>query len=563
MKPVRDNKICAYLRISVDDDPKDLNTSIENQRKIIEEYAESHFPNLQVDFYEDRDKSGYTFEQRTSYQKMRLKIFQNNYSILMIKDFSRFSRRNSKGLVELEDLRDAGMRIISIGDQIDYPTFDDWLNIQFRFLINEMPVTDTSKKIRKVIQSRQKTGEWICNAPYGYYLHPTKKNEVCIDSEGAEVVNIIFDLYNKGWGYKKIGHYLTDNGYPTGLMLMKKQMQKQGRDTSKIEPRINPVWSIISISKIVTNDFYIGTLRQNMWTRKGINKSDTRVDEKEHIVFENHHEAILDKEIFRQAVESKKDRDSIHYKGIRKFENPYSGRIFCADCGSRMIVTTRTGLAPRYICHAYHKHGISKNIGCTSHRIPEKQIDNYVKQYIKKAKDSLVLSINGIDVAQSLIKVRNNSVSINELEKVIEETKSNLKQTTKQKIKKITLNPEDEELISEMYEEIEKDYHNEIKRLSVQVEYLKNESTKRAELKNNLARIVDIFDQLLKKEQFTKQDTSLIIDKITVDQDRIVTIKLKATIEELSAIAEEDSTSTDNTDHVDKLVKIIIDGDLE
>lgn len=66
--------------------------------------------------------------------------------VLIVKDFSRFSRRNSKGLVELEDLRDAGVRIISIGDSIDYPTFDDWMAIQFRFLINEMPVTDASKK---------------------------------------------------------------------------------------------------------------------------------------------------------------------------------------------------------------------------------------------------------------------------------------------------------------------------------------------------------------------------------------------------------------------------------
>ena len=45
------------------------------------------------------------------------------------------------------------MRIISIGDNIDYPTYDDWTAIQFRFLINEMPVTDTSKKVKSVIKT--------------------------------------------------------------------------------------------------------------------------------------------------------------------------------------------------------------------------------------------------------------------------------------------------------------------------------------------------------------------------------------------------------------------------
>ena len=77
---------------------------------------------------------------------MRRELKGHKKDILIVKDFSRFSRRNSRGLVELEDLRDAGIRIISIGDNIDFPNDDDWLKIQFQFLINEMPVTDTSKR---------------------------------------------------------------------------------------------------------------------------------------------------------------------------------------------------------------------------------------------------------------------------------------------------------------------------------------------------------------------------------------------------------------------------------
>ena len=41
--------------------------------------------------------SGYTFEQREGYQKMRRKLFRNQYDILIIKDLSRFSRRNGAG----------------------------------------------------------------------------------------------------------------------------------------------------------------------------------------------------------------------------------------------------------------------------------------------------------------------------------------------------------------------------------------------------------------------------------------------------------------------------------
>ena len=122
--------IAGYCRISVDEEMDRENTSIENQKAIIEDFVQHKFPDSTLVFYEDRDRSGYTFEQREGYQQMRKKLMSHEFDILIVKDFSRFSRRNSKGLVELEDLRDAGIRIIAIGDGIDYPTYDDWTATQ-------------------------------------------------------------------------------------------------------------------------------------------------------------------------------------------------------------------------------------------------------------------------------------------------------------------------------------------------------------------------------------------------------------------------------------------------
>ena len=144
--------IAGYARISVDEELDRDNVSIENQKAIIEDFVKHRFPDSTLTFYEDRDRSGYTFEQREGYQEMRRGLMSHKYDILIVKDFSRFSRRNSRGLVELEDLRDAGVRIISIGDNIDFPNDDDWLKIQFQFLINEMPVTDTSKKVKSAVR---------------------------------------------------------------------------------------------------------------------------------------------------------------------------------------------------------------------------------------------------------------------------------------------------------------------------------------------------------------------------------------------------------------------------
>ncbi len=191
--------IAGYCRISVDEEQDRDNTSIENQKAIIREFVEQKFPGSTLTLFEDRDRSGYTFEQREGYQTMRKSLISHKYDILVVKDFSRFSRRNSRGLVELEDLRDYGVRIISIGDGIDFPNDDDWLKIQFQFLINEMPVTDASKKVKAVVRRRQQDGNWICAAPYGYRITPKKQFEI-VPTE-AEMVRKMFRGCLGGWGY--------------------------------------------------------------------------------------------------------------------------------------------------------------------------------------------------------------------------------------------------------------------------------------------------------------------------------------------------------------------------
>lgn len=177
-------KIAGYTRISVDVEKDQDNTSIENQKEIITAFVHQNFPDAQLDFFVDRDRSGYTFEQREAYRQLRPQLLAGEYNILIVKDFSRFSRRNSLGLFELETLRDAHVRIISVGDAIDYPTKDEWMLIQFKFLMNEFPVTDTSRKIKQIIASRQKEGKWVCAVPYGYRITNTKEMTYDIDPPG-------------------------------------------------------------------------------------------------------------------------------------------------------------------------------------------------------------------------------------------------------------------------------------------------------------------------------------------------------------------------------------------
>ena len=82
--------IAGYARISVDDELDRDNVSIENQKAIIRDFVKQRFPGSSLTFFEDRDRSGYTFEQREGYQEMRRGLMANKYDILLVKGFSRF-----------------------------------------------------------------------------------------------------------------------------------------------------------------------------------------------------------------------------------------------------------------------------------------------------------------------------------------------------------------------------------------------------------------------------------------------------------------------------------------
>ena len=436
--------IAGYVRISVDDEKNQKNISIENQKAIIEDYVHTRFPGSTLTFFEDRDRSGYTFEQREGYQEMRRGLMSHKYDILVIKDFSRFSRRNSRGLVELEDLRDAGVRIISIGDYIDFPNDDDWLKIQFQFVINEMPVTDTSKKVRNVIKRRQAGGEWLCAAPYGYIINKRKEFEI-VPTE-AEIVRRIFQLYNcDGWGYKKIANYLTDAGVPTPRMSERMRKEADGQEYNR---QVKSAWAIVTVQGILDNDFYIGTLRQGKYTRAKINGKDVKRDDGEHIVIENQHQAIIDYRTFATTMALREKRTRSNYRGIKINDNVYSGFLKCGDCGSPMFSMSRKDLKPAYTCGTYHRRGLK---GCTSHHICVEKLDELLKIYVEKLMENSAAMIEELnrDLAKENDNIAETEQSADHLAEILDDLMEELRITKRQRIREIMKKPDKEELIEE------------------------------------------------------------------------------------------------------------------
>lgn len=553
--------IAAYCRISVDDELNKENTSIENQKAIIEDYVKTNFPNSELDFYEDRDKSGYTFEQREGYQKMRRKLFRNQYDILIIKDLSRFSRRNGAGLVELEALRDEGIRIIAIGDIIDYPTNDDWLRIQIYFLMNEMPVTDTSKKVRNVIKRRQQDGKWICSVPYGYVITNSKTMAFEIEPTEAVVVRKVYELYNQGWGYKRIANYLTDQHIPTPRMNERARKEARGEECHL---KAKPQWSIATIQGILTNDFYIGTLRQGKYTRKKINGKDIKRDESDHIIFLKNHEPIIDYRVYATAQNAIQERTRNNYRGTRIYTNAYSGLMVCGDCGSPMFPMSRSDLKEAYRCGEYHKRGLK---GCTSHHIRVDTLDAIVKAYLQIVRDTSSEMIENLQqtIAEEEKQIQTTNTTLEQLEEMIDDTKAEKKALLRQCARDIARKPEREKDIQETYDELITECDERIEGLENQIKltYDKHNTVVSANRTAQLA--IDLFDEILNKEKLEKNDLELLIEKITVYEDHIH-IKLKDDIDHILHIGntdleKEQNQQSKNTKDKKFAVNIVSDGD--
>ena len=118
----------------------------------------------------------------------------------------------------------------------------------------------------------------------------------------------------------------------------------------------------MTVQGILDNDFYIGTLRQGKFTRVKINGRDVRRDEDEQIVIENHHQPIIDYRTFATTRALREKRTRSNYRGIKKYDNVYSGFLECGDCGAPMFSMSRSDIAPAYTCGTYHRRG---RAGCT------------------------------------------------------------------------------------------------------------------------------------------------------------------------------------------------------
>lgn len=179
-KQEQKGKITAlYERLSHDDGRSDESVSVENQKRILEDYARKNgFTNVR--HFTDDGVRGTTFK-RPGLDAMVDEIRAGNVATVIVKDQSRIGR----DVVEVGLLKrtfdEYNVRFIAANDNLDTANGFDIMSI-FRDVINEWYVADTSRKIKTVFKSRMEKGLRCSGAvPYGYLASKEEKGEWVID----------------------------------------------------------------------------------------------------------------------------------------------------------------------------------------------------------------------------------------------------------------------------------------------------------------------------------------------------------------------------------------------
>ena len=340
-------KAGIYTRLSNErtEEWREKSYSIETQILSCKEYALKE--NIDVlEVYTDYEYSGTNFE-RPSFQNMMQDIRDRRINCIIIRDWSRLGRE----YLEMGRLIDKvfpflGVRFISVNDKLDTVKETDSkksFEVTLKNIINDMYAKDISVKIKTSKHNRARNGYFIGSVPpYGYKIKKSKEGQkLVIDENVRFIVEEMFDLTLQGKSQYEVAKHFNEKGYAPGMIYYKTGRVYREND--------DPEWNKGTISKMLTNPAYTGTLVQGVKQQnlaKGIKQHF--VDESQYIICENAHEAIISKEaherILRERQERKKNHvfsSPMHNFENRDYENRFKGLVINNNTGKELNRRTR------------------------------------------------------------------------------------------------------------------------------------------------------------------------------------------------------------------------------
>ena len=362
--------VASYCRVSTDKD--DQANSFEAQQRYFKEYIDRQ-PDWELyEVYADEGITGTSTKKRTAFNRMINDAHMGKFRLIITKEVSRFSRNILDTIAYTRELKQLGVGVLFMNDAINTLEPDAELRLSIMGSIAQEESRKTSSRVKWGQTRQMERGVVFGRSLLGYDV---KEGHMTVEPEGAALVRLIFHKY----GIEKKGTSV---------------IARELREAGFLTYRGNPKWSGSHVLKILKNEKYVGDLVQKKtFTPDYLTHAKKyNYGEEELVVIENHHEPIIDRDLWN-LVQSEIKRRNRHGTLGAGHSNRYvfSGKIKCGECGASFISRKRkrkNSAAARYwSCYnatmdgAQHLDPQGNEVGCSVGKvIRDEQATEILKQ---------------------------------------------------------------------------------------------------------------------------------------------------------------------------------------
>lgn len=314
----RERKAVFYGRVSTEHEAQ--LAALENQMQWYEDQAKYH-PNWTVlDKYIDEGITGTQAKKRPAFMQMIEDAKQGDFDLIVTREVCRFARNTVDTLVMTRELKNYGVEVYFVEDNIWTMDGDG----ELRLTIMATLAQEESRKISERVRAGQKISRdnGVLYGSGNIIGYDRVNGTYVINEDQAETVRMIFDLYLEGLGETKICKELC------------RRQRKDGHG--------NVSWSVSKISRILKNATYMGykcylkSFSNNYLEQKRIKN----LDESTYLYVKGDFEPIIPEEVFKRCEEIRKTRTTkmIVNKGERTYGKRASQDVWLrklrCSCGS-------------------------------------------------------------------------------------------------------------------------------------------------------------------------------------------------------------------------------------
>ena len=376
--------------------------SIVNQKKMLEDYAKQNgYTN--IEHFTDDGYSGGSFD-RPDWKRMVAGIEDGSIGTVIVKDMSRIGRDYLQvGFYTEVMFKEKEVHFIAIANGVDNQKRESSEFAPFLNIMNEWYIRDSSRKVTTVLRARGMEGKHTTNnAIYGYRKSEEDKNQWVIDEEAAEVVRRIYRMSLEGKGPYEIARILSEEQIERPSYYLAKR--GLGTCRSNNNTATPYVWRGATVRDILSKPEYMGhTVNFRSYKESYKDKRAKKTPKEDWVIFKNTQEAIVSEEMWNKVQELRK---TVRRTDTVGEANPFTGLLYCADCGAKMY--NHRGGAGRarnwkgelngkrrpdrdeYNCSTYNLSRQSYDKQCSQHYIRTEVVRKLVLETIKAVSDYVI-----------------------------------------------------------------------------------------------------------------------------------------------------------------------------